>query len=140
KYDVVEDVLQDLGAEFFFDRVAIQPGAPLVFGKARGKFFFGLPGNPVSTMMTFELFARSALDLIGGCKASPRPLMLARLTQDLKHRPGLTRFLPARIECGEVTPVPWKGSSDIVSFCCGNGYVVVDGKRDAWAAGDSIQV
>src|ERR1051325_5050937 len=50
KYDLVEDVLRQIGAEFYFDRVAIQPGAPLVFGMASGRFFFGLPGNPVSTM------------------------------------------------------------------------------------------
>ena len=66
KYDVVEPVLADLGAEFFFDRVLIQPGQPLVFGRARGRFFFGLPGNPASTMVTFEIFARAALELLGG--------------------------------------------------------------------------
>ena len=60
KYDIVERVLADLGAQFFFDRVLIQPGQPLVFGTARGKFFFGLPGNPASTMVTFEVFARAA--------------------------------------------------------------------------------
>ncbi len=140
KYDLVEDVLRDLGAEFYFDRVAIQPGAPLVFGKARGRFFFGLPGNPVSTMVTFELFAQSAIDLASGCRTSPRPMLLARLTQDFKHRPGLTRFLPAKIECNEVTPVPWKGSSDLVSFCRANGFLVADAKREAWTAGEMIQV
>jgi molybdopterin molybdotransferase len=140
KYDVVEDALRELDAEFYFDRVAIQPGAPLVFGKARGKYFFGLPGNPVSTFVTFELFAHSAIDLAAGCKSSARPLMLARLTQDFKHRPGVTRFLPARIECGDVTPIAFKGSSDMVSFCRANGYLVAEGKRDAWVAGDLIQV
>ncbi len=140
RYDLVEDVLREIGAEFYFDRVAMQPGAPLVFGKARGKFFFGLPGNPVSTMVTFELFAQAAIDLLSGCRTSLRPMLLAKLTQDFKHRPGLTRFLPARIDCGEVTPVPWKGSSDIVSFCRANGFLVADARRDAWAAGDLIQV
>jgi len=140
KYDLVEDVLRELDAEFYFDRVAMQPGAPLVFGKARQKFFFGLPGNPVSTMVTFELFARAAIDLIGGCKASSRPFTLAKLTQEFKHRPGLTRFLPAKIECNEVTPVAWKGSSDIVSFSRANGFLVADAKRESWAAGDLIQV
>jgi molybdopterin molybdotransferase len=140
KYDLVEDVLHSLGAEFYFDRVAMQPGAPLVFGKTRNKFFFGLPGNPVSTMVTFDLFAQSAIDLIGGCRTSPRPMLFARLTQDFKHRPGLTRFLPAKIDCGEVAPVPWKGSNDIVSFCRANGYLVADAKRESWVAGDMIQV
>jgi molybdopterin molybdotransferase len=139
KYDLVEDALRGLGAEFYFDRVAIQPGAPLVFGKARDKFFFGLPGNPVSTMVTFELFARSALDLVAGCKASARPLLWARMTQDFKHRPGLTRFLPAKIECGDITPIAWKGSNDIVSFCRANGFLVADAKRESWVAGDLIQ-
>jgi molybdopterin molybdotransferase len=139
KYDVVEDALRELGAEFYFDRVAIQPGAPLVFGKADGRFFFGLPGNPVSTMVTFELFARAALDLIAGCKVSPRPFLLAKIMQDFKHRPGLTRFLPARIECGEITPIAWKGSSDIVSFCRANAYLVADARRESWATGDLIQ-
>ncbi len=66
KYDVVEQVLAEFGAEFYFDRVLIQPGQPLVFGRARGKFFFGLPGNPSSTMVTFEIFARAALELLAG--------------------------------------------------------------------------
>ena len=65
KYDIVERVLADLGAQFFFDRVLVQPGQPLVFGTARGKFFFGLPGNPASTMVTFEVFARAAVELLG---------------------------------------------------------------------------
>ena len=62
----MEPVLAGFGAEFFFDRVLIQPGQPLVFGQRRGKFFFGLPGNPASTMVTFEIFARAALELLGG--------------------------------------------------------------------------
>ena len=66
KYDLVEQVLAGARREFFFDRVLIQPGQPLVFGVARGKFFFGLPGNPSSTMVTFEIFARAAVELLGG--------------------------------------------------------------------------
>ena len=54
------------------------PGQPLVFGRASGKFFFGLPGNPSSTMVTFELFARAAIELLGGCEESPLPMPLAR--------------------------------------------------------------
>jgi molybdopterin molybdotransferase len=140
KYDLVEDVLQCFNAEFFFDRVAIQPGAPLVFGKVGAKFFFGLPGNPVSTMVTFELFARAAIDLLSGRKASPLAVVLARLTQDFKHRPGLTRFLPAKVENGEVTPVAWKGSNDLVSFCRANAFLIADAKRESWSAGEMLPV
>ncbi|MDQ6707222.1 MAG: molybdopterin molybdotransferase MoeA, partial [Acidobacteriota bacterium] len=78
KYDIVEKVLAGCEAEFYFDRVAIQPGQPLVFGRARDRFFFGLPGNPASTMVTFELFARAALELLGGQTESALPLTLAR--------------------------------------------------------------
>lgn len=94
----------------------------------------------MSTMVTFDLFARAAIDMASGCRTSIRPMPWAKLTQDFKHRPGLTRFLPARIECGEVTPVLWRGSNDIVSFCRANGFLVADAKREAWAAGDMIQV
>ena len=97
KYDVVESALADLGAEFYFDRVLIQPGQPLVFGCARGKFFFGLPGNPASTMVTFEFFARAAIELLSGASEAPLPLTLARLTRPFRHRPGITRFLPAHV-------------------------------------------
>ncbi len=62
KYDVVEPVLAQYGAEFYFDRVLIQPGQPLVFGRIKDRFFFGLPGNPASTMVCFEIFARAAGD------------------------------------------------------------------------------
>ncbi len=140
KYDVVEPALAALGAEFFFDRILIQPGQPLVFGRARGKFFFGLPGNPASTMVTFELFARAALELLSGATDAPLHLTLAKLTQPFRHRPGLTRFLPAHISCTEVTPVAWQGSGDVPSLCRANAYMVVDAEIAEYAAGDLIPV
>ncbi|HEV2446856.1 MAG TPA: gephyrin-like molybdotransferase Glp, partial [Candidatus Sulfopaludibacter sp.] len=82
KYDVVEQVLASFGAQFYFDRVLIQPGQPLVFGRARGRFFFGLPGNPSSTMVTFEIFARGALELLGGQEEAPLHTPYARLTRE----------------------------------------------------------
>jgi molybdopterin molybdotransferase len=140
KYDVVELALADLGAEFFFDRVLIQPGQPLVFGRAQGKFFFGLPGNPASTMVTFELFGRAAIDILSGATETPLTIMLARLTCEFRHRTGLTRFLPACVEGGEVTPVPWQGSGDVPSLCRANAFLIADPERPEYAAGDLIQV
>ena len=140
KYDVVEIVLAELGATFFFDRVLIQPGAPLVFGKVRDKFFFGLPGNPGSTMMTFELFARAAIDLLSGCKDAPLPMTLGRLTHEFKHKAGLTRFLPSYIACGEVTPVASKGSGDVPAIARNNGFLVADAEKTEYAAGELIPV
>ncbi len=120
KYDLVEAALAQLGAEFFFDRVRIQPGQPLVFGRARGKFFFGLPGNPASTMVTFELFARAALELLGGQDSTLLPITFARLGADFRQKPGLTRFLPASLSGdGVLAPVPWQGSGDVPSMTRG---------------------
>lgn len=140
KYDFVEAALAEFGAEFFFDRILIQPGQPLVFGKARNKFFFGLPGNPASTMVTFELFGRAALQLLSGANDAPLPLTLARLTRAFHHKPGLTRFLPAQISCAEVTPVDWQGSGDVPSLCRANAFLVADSGQADYAAGDLIPV
>jgi molybdopterin molybdotransferase len=142
KYDIVEPVLASLGAEFYFDRVLIQPGQPLVFGRACGKFFFGLPGNPASTLVTFEIFARAALELLGGQTETHLPMPLARLTTDFRHKTGLTRFLPARLspDGAEVTPVPWHGSGDIPAMARANALLVADSERESWKAGELIRV
>ncbi len=142
KYDVVEEVLAGLEAEFFFDRVLIQPGQPLVFGRARGKFFFGLPGNPASTMVTFEIFARAALELLAGQAEISLHLPLARLTREFHHRIGLTRFLPARLSAdgSAVTPVEWHGSGDIPAMTRANAYLVADADRAEYPRGELIRV
>lgn len=141
KYDVVERALADLGAEFFFDRVRIQPGQPLVFGRVRGKFFFGLPGNPLSTMVTFELFARAAVELLCGQLEPLLPLLHARLASDFRHKPGLTRFLPARLASdGAVEAVPWHGSSDLTAAGRANAFLVADADREQWSKGELIRV
>jgi molybdopterin molybdotransferase len=142
KYDVVERVLSALDARFFFDRVLIQPGQPLVFGQARGKFFFGLPGNPASTMVTFEIFARAALELLSGQEEPALQMPFSRLTTNFRHRPGLTRFLPARLSADgtEVSPVRWHGSSDVPALTRANAYLVADADRPEYSAGEFIQV
>lgn len=142
KYDVVEQVLAGLGAEIFFDRVLIQPGQPLVFGCARGKFVFGLPGNPASTMVTFEVFARAAVELLAGQEQSPLPVMLARLTRNFRHKTGLTRFLPACLSAdgSELTPIAWHGSSDVPALSRANAFLVARADQEEWKAGELIQV
>jgi len=142
KYDLVERVLADLDAQFFFDRVLIQPGQPLVFGTARGKFFFGLPGNPASTMVTFEVFARAAVELLSGANEAPLRLLQAPLSKELSHRPGLTRFLPAQVSAdgSTVTPEPWQGSGDVNSLARANAFLVTEPDRESWAAGEMIRV
>jgi molybdopterin molybdotransferase len=138
KYDVVERVLASLGTEFFFDRALIQPGQPVVFGQARGRFFFGLPGNPASTMVTFEVFARVALELLSGQDEPMLPLLWSRLTADFHQKAGLTRFLPARLsaDAAGLTPISWKGSSDVPAVARANAFLVTEPEREQWQAGD----
>ena len=142
KYDYVEPVLAEVGAEFFFDRVLIQPGQPLVFGRARERFFFGLPGNPGSAMVTFELFGRAALELLGGQQHSDLYLPRLKLTGDFSHKPGLTRFLPARVnaDATEVTPIRWQGSSDVTAMARANAFMMCDAETESWRTGDPIGV
>jgi molybdopterin molybdotransferase len=142
KYDIVERVLADLGARFFFDRVRIQPGQPLVFGKIGDKFFFGLPGNPASTMVTFELFVRAAIERLSGAAEAPLPLLRAALTRDFRHKTGLTRFLPARLseDGANITPESWHGSGDIPALARANAFLVADADREAWKVGEDIRV
>ena len=144
KYDLVEQALGELGAEFFFTGALIQPGRPVVFGRVREKYFFGLPGNPVSTMVTFELFARPLLEALGG--ATPRPLAFfaVRLKREIKVRRGLTRFLPGLLtgQLGEVKVelAPWQGSGDIAGAARSNCYVVIPPDRERIAAGEMVAV
>ena len=156
KYDLVEQVLAELKAEFYFTGAEIQPGRPVVFGscgaRAVGtragapalheKYFFGLPGNPVSTMVTFELFARPMIEALAG--ATPRPLVFlrARLKSGIRTKTGLKRFLPAMLsgefENAEVELARWQGSGDIAALAQANCYVVIPPERGQIEAGEWV--
>jgi molybdopterin molybdotransferase len=144
KYDLVESVLQAMGGEFFFDAVAIRPGKPTVFARCRDALVFGLPGNPVSTMVTFLLFVAPALDVLSGAPARPLPLLHATLQEPIKEKPGLTHFLPARVEwrgeSAEVRPLRWQGSGDIAALSRANCFLLVPADRQDIAAGERVSV
>jgi molybdopterin molybdotransferase len=152
RYDLVEQVLSELQAEFFFTGAKIQPGRPVVFGRIRSevqapvqhKYFFGLPGNPVSTMVTFELFARPILQALAGASPSQLTFLYARLKSEIRVKPGLTRFLPAilsgQTEDSQVELVPWQGSGDIAAQARANCYIVVPQDRKLIAADDWVAV
>jgi molybdopterin molybdotransferase len=142
KYDVVENVLADLGAEFFFDRVRMQPGQPVVFGRVREKFFFGLPGNPLSGMVTFEVLARAALELISGRGATTLPLLRSRLVRELRQRTGLTRFVPSCLSADGATVIPAgsHGSSDIPASVRANAWLVTEPDREHYDADELVRV
>ena len=140
KFDLVEPALARAGARFHFTGVRIQPGKPTVFGELprsatksnqnlRSMQWFGLPGNPVSSAVTFLLFAAPVLAALAGRKVLGPRFALARLVSDLKTKPGLTRFLPAACTFAgplpEVALVPWQGSGDIAAMARANCFLVV---------------
>lgn len=148
KYDLVEQALENLEAEFFFTGVLIQPGKPLVFGELRGANkttpFFGLPGNPVSTMVTFQLFVRPVLDALAGARQQSPMFSQARLKKEFNVKSGLTRFLPARLDGThkqpEVELVKWQGSGDLMAIARANCYIVVPPDQEHFAAQEHITV
>ena len=150
KHDLVEEVLSECGAEFLFTGALIQPGRPVVFGRAPQRPgadatpFFGLPGNPVSTMVCFELFARPVLDALSGAPPAPLQFVKARLKTEVKTRTGLTRFLPAvltgEFEEAEVEMVRWQGSGDVAAAARANCYLVVPPEAEKLAAGEMVSI
>jgi molybdopterin molybdotransferase len=167
KYDLVEQVLGELKAEFYFTGAEIQPGRPVVFGscdagvlarvdsgvavgtRARApaphkKYFFGLPGNPVSTMVTFELFARPMIEALAGMTPQRLIFFRARLKSELRTKTGLKRFLPAvlsgEFENAEVELARWQGSGDIAALARANCYVVIPPDRERIEAGEWVSL
>jgi len=153
EYDLVEDVLSYFSAEFLFTGVQIQPGKPLVFGQARSQrgssqnwtYFFGLPGNPISTMVTFEIFASILIRVLSGVATqSTSRGTKARLGKEVRVKAGLTRFLPARLSGQwndpEVELVEWQGSGDIAAFARADCLLVIPPDREYFNPGEWMTV
>ncbi len=150
KYDLVEEVLEAMGAEFFFTGVKMQPGKPVVFGRLPSEgtlpaqFFFGLPGNPVSTQVTFHCFVEPLLRAMGGAGVHGPRFVQATLAEDVVGKAGLMRVLPARLTADRVRPevrlVGWQGSGDLAANARANCYAVLPPERERFAAGDVITV
>ena len=167
KYDLVEQVLGERKAEFYFTGAQIQPGRPVVFGSCgtgiaarpevesgagtrtgvsapHKSYFFGLPGNPVSTMVTFELFARPMIEALAGLIPQRLIFLNAPLKSEIRTKTGLKRFLPAvlsgEFENAEVELAQWQGSGDIAALGRANCYVVVPADRERIAAGEWVSL
>jgi molybdopterin molybdotransferase len=142
-YDRVEPVLQAAGVSFFFTQVAIKPGAPLVFGRRGSTLLFGLPGNPVSALVTFELFVRPCLLRLQGALAATRPRVSVELLAPLANRSGRTSHSPARVrnEAGRLVadPVRSAGSADLVAHARANALVVLPADRTEAATGETAE-
>ncbi len=148
KYDLVEQVLASEGAQFHMTGARIQPGKPVVFGtlprEERELPFFGLPGNPISTMVTFDLFVAPVLSALGGSVNTGLRFAQARLEEECKVAPGLTRFLPASLTGtaaeSRVRVIPWHGSGDLAAIVRANCYLVVPPETTSLAGNSYVTV
>jgi len=157
KFDLVEPALLRRGARFHFTGVRIQPGKPLVFGempsasgnnlnqnKNGAQCIFGLPGNPISSAVTFLLFAAPVLAALGGRADRGPRFALARLAAEVAAKPGLTRFLPAWCtfagELPEVARVEWQGSSDLAAMARSNCFLVLPEAVERVPAGATVRI
>ncbi len=156
KFDLVEPALLRAGAQFHFTGVRMQPGKPAVFAemprfpaenqKGRSRFCLGLPGNPVSSAVTFLLFAAPILAALAGRRDPGPRFALAQLATEVKGKPGLTRFLPAACTFGaagqppQVQLVPWQGSGDLTALGRSNCFLVLEETTERLAAGVTVRI
>lgn len=130
-YDFTKTALRELGAEIFFERVRLRPGKPTVFARLPdGPLFFGLPGNPVSVAVTFNLFARSAILSMQGATDTGLQTSAAVLARTVKGAMERESYLPATLKTDEnarlmAEPLKWGGSSDFVAFARATALIVV---------------
>jgi molybdopterin molybdotransferase len=144
KLDLVPGVLQELGVQAHFHKVEMKPGKPVFFGTRGETLVFGLPGNPVSTLVCFELFVRPALRrLMGHAEPGPRQVE-ATLAEDFVYRTDRPTYHPARLEVGAtgwcVRPVPWFGSPDLRAVARANALVLFPAGDHRHQAGQRFTV
>lgn len=144
-YDYTKAALKSLGAELFFERVRLRPGKPTVFGRLGSTLVFGLPGNPVSSAVTFNLFARAALRIMQGAR---QPTLLeehAALGSSVKRLPERTSYLPAALRTTEngictADALKWGGSSDFIAFAHAAALVIIPEGTDMVETGTIVRI
>lgn len=143
-HDLVHVALEDAGVTQRFWKVKMKPGKPLAFGLgAKGTPVFGLPGNPVSAWVTFELFVRPALRRMQGDPRPLRRMVPVTLATPIRHKPGRAEFVRASLEEREgvftASPLRTQSSGALVSMARVDCLVVVPAEREDPAAGDALQ-
>ncbi|NNK90946.1 MAG: molybdopterin molybdotransferase MoeA [Acidimicrobiia bacterium] len=141
EYDLVKQVLGELGGVDFW-KVAMQPGKPFAFGDLDGTPFFGLPGNPVSVMVSFEQFVRPSIMKLLGSAALFRPRIAGTMTQDVVTNPAKTVFVRVATSNGsngwEATPSGAQGSNVLSALAAADAFAVVDVGRGVVEAGETV--
>ncbi len=143
-YDFTKAALRHLGAEIFFERVRLRPGKPTVFARLGRSLIFGLPGNPVSVSVTFNLFARTALRAMQGCNETALVEEWAVLARNVKGTTERMSYLPAQLRTNEegqllAEPLKWGGSSDFVAFARASALIIVPADVAGVEAGTRVR-
>jgi molybdopterin molybdotransferase len=143
KYDLVEDVFAEFGVQVLFDKVAMKPGKPTVFGHRERSYVFGLPGNPVSTIVSFHMFVRPLIrSLLKATDIGPKVLE-ARLEAAAKCDPARESIVPAHVRFDggsyRIVPAAWKGSSDLVGLARANALVMIPRRDGNLEPGDTVR-
>jgi molybdopterin molybdotransferase len=144
EYDLVGEVLLDLGVKIFFEKVALRPGKPTVFGMKGDKLIFALPGNPVSTFVTFELFVKPCIKKMMGYTSYEHPIIYAELEKAIKIKKKRREYRPALLKQEgsgwKVSLIDWHGSGDLFSLTKANGLLIISESVDKLNAGDMVEV
>jgi molybdopterin molybdotransferase len=142
-YDLVKEMLNELGQMKFW-KVAMRPGQPLAFGMISEKPLFGLPGNPVSSMISFEQFVRPSILKMRGCKDLFRPTFQAILREDISKKAGLVHFIRCRLVLDEgkvyATTTGEQGSGILSSMVKAHGLIVLPREQTLARVGEAVKV
>ena len=145
-YDFTKVALNELGAELFFERVALRPGKPTVFARLpNGTLMFGLPGNPVSVSVTFNLFARTAILAMQGANEPALRTETAVLAKPVKGTTERESYLPAQLTTNDdgqliAFPLKWGGSSDFVAFARATALIIIPAGASTWESDSIVKV
>jgi len=143
KYDLVESVFAEFGVEVLFDKIAMKPGKPTVFGHRGNAYVFGLPGNPISTMVAFHMFVRPLLLFLLKAESTAPKIFEAKLEAAANCDPERAAVVPAlvRFEGGQywIRTAPWKGSSDLVGLARANALIMIPLRAGTLEPGDRAQ-
>lgn len=144
EYDLVGDVMKDLNTQIYFEKVALRPGKPVIFGRKDTTFIFALPGNPVASLVTFELFIYPAIRKMMGFTDIQRTTLKASLETEILVRRKRREYRPALLRMHNnawlVSPVEWHGSADLLATTMANCLLIVREDAEKLAAGQLVDV
>ncbi len=139
-YDFVPAIMEEAGIEILFKSIAIQPGKPTVFGRRGNTFLFGLPGNPVSSFVLFEMMVKPFLRLMMGYSMAPLVLTL-RMGIDFSRRKSTRKsMIPVVIRDGAAYPIEYHGSAHINAYAVANGILVMEIGTTTIQKGEQVHV